>query len=78
MHLIMELFRCHRKEKSLNLYQNSYSKTYQQRSNGFLKGRFIGKNSTLIDITIDNAVEQQIPGLLLFIDFRLTPVVICY
>ena len=77
----MELFRCHREEKSLNLYQNSYSKTYQQRSDGFLKGRFIGKNSTLTDITIDNAAEQQPPGLLLFIDFkvfRLTPVVICY
>ena len=81
MHLIMELFRCHREEKSLNLYQNSYSKRYQRRSDGFLKGRFIGKNSTLIDITIDNSAEQQPPGLLLFNDFkvfRLTPVVICY
>ena len=70
MHLIKELFRCHREEKSLNLYQNSYSKTYQQRSDGFVKGRFIRKDSTLINIIIDNAAEQQIPRLLLFIDFK--------
>ena len=36
---------------------------------GFLKGRFIGENIRLIDSVINYASNQQIPGLLLFIDF---------
>ena len=35
---------------------------------GFLKGRFIGENIRLIDSVIN--YDQQIPGLLLFIDFE--------
>ena len=37
---------------------------------GFLKGRFIGENIRLIDSVINYASDQQIPGLLLFIDFE--------
>ena len=37
---------------------------------GFLKGRFIGENIRLIDSLICYAKEQNIPGLLLFLDFE--------
>ena len=37
---------------------------------GFLTGRFIGENITLIDSIIQYATEKNIPGLLLFIDFE--------
>ena len=37
---------------------------------GFLKGRFIGENIRLINNVIDYAEKQNIPGLLLFVDFE--------
>ena len=37
---------------------------------GFLKGRFIGENIRLIISVIDYAEKQNIPGLLLFVDFE--------
>jgi len=37
---------------------------------GFLKGRFIGENIRLIDSIINCTSQQNIPGLLLFIDFE--------
>ena len=37
---------------------------------GFLKGRFIGENIRLIDCVIQYATEKNIPGLLLFKDFK--------
>ena len=37
---------------------------------GFLKGRFIGENIRLIDSIINYTNTEQIPGLLLFIDFE--------
>ena len=37
---------------------------------GFLKGRFIGENIRLIDSIIKYASENNIPGLLLFLDFE--------
>ena len=37
---------------------------------GFLKGRFIGENMRLIDSVINYTAQQEIPGLLLFIDFE--------
>jgi len=37
---------------------------------GFLKGRFIGENIRLIDNIINYTSQQNIPGLLLFIDFE--------
>ena len=42
---------------------------------GFLKRRFIGENIRLIDSLINYTAQQEIPGLLLFIDFEnaLTP-----
>ena len=36
----------------------------------FLKGRFIGENIRLINSVIDYAEKQNIPGLLLFVDFE--------
>ena len=37
---------------------------------GFLKGRFIVENIRLINSVIDYAEKQNIPGLLLFVDFE--------
>jgi len=37
---------------------------------GFLKSRFIGENISLINSVIDYAEKQNIPGLLLFVDFE--------
>ena len=37
---------------------------------GFLKNRFIGENIRLVDSVINYANIEQIPGLLLFIDFE--------
>ena len=37
---------------------------------GFLKGRFIGENIRLINSVIDYAEKQNIPGLLLFVNFE--------
>ena len=37
---------------------------------GFLKNRFIGENIRLVDSVINYANKEQIPGLLLFIDFE--------
>ena len=37
---------------------------------GFLKGRFIRENIRLINSVIDYAEKQNIPGLLLFVDFE--------
>ena len=37
---------------------------------GFLKDRFIGENIRLIDSIINYTNTEQIPGLLLFIDFE--------
>ena len=37
---------------------------------GFLKGRFIGENIRLINSVIDYAEKQNIPDLLLFVDFE--------
>ena len=37
---------------------------------GFMKGRFIGENIRLIDSIVRYAAENNIPGLLLFIDFE--------
>ena len=37
---------------------------------GFLKGRFMGENIRLIDSVINYTAQQDIPGLLLFIDFE--------
>ena len=37
---------------------------------GFPKGRFIGENIRLIDNIINYASQQNIPGLLLFVDFE--------
>ena len=37
---------------------------------GFLKGRFIGENIRLINSVIDYVEKQNIPGLLLFVDFE--------
>ena len=37
---------------------------------GFLKGRFIGENIRLINSVINYAEKQNIPGLLLFVDFE--------
>ena len=37
---------------------------------GFLKGRFIGENIRLIDSIINYTSQQNIPGLLLFIDLE--------
>ena len=37
---------------------------------GFMKGRFIGDNIRLIDEIIDYTAEENLPGLLLFLDFE--------
>ena len=37
---------------------------------GYLKGRFIGENIRLIDNIINYASQQNMPGLLLFVDFE--------
>ena len=37
---------------------------------GFMKGRFIGENIRLIDGVINFADGENIPGLLLFLDFE--------
>ena len=37
---------------------------------GFQKGRFIGENIRLINSVIDYAEKQNIPDLLLFVDFE--------
>jgi len=37
---------------------------------GFLNGRFIGESIRLIDSIIKYASENNIPGLLLFVDFE--------
>ena len=37
---------------------------------GFLKGRFIGENIRLINSVINYVEKQNIPGLLLFVDFK--------
>ena len=37
---------------------------------GFLKGQFIGENIRLIDGVINFAEAENIPGLLLFLDFE--------
>ena len=37
---------------------------------GFMKNRFIGENIRLIDCIIQYAAKENIPGLLLFIDFE--------
>lgn len=37
---------------------------------GFIRGRFIGENIRLIDSVIGYAKENNIPGLLLFLDFK--------
>ena len=37
---------------------------------GFIRGRFIGENIRLIDSVICYAKENNIPGLLLFLDFE--------
>ena len=37
---------------------------------GFMKGRFIGENIRLIDGVINSAEVENIPGLLLFLDFE--------
>ena len=37
---------------------------------GFMKNRFIGENIRLIECIIQHAAKENIPGLLLFIDFE--------
>ena len=37
---------------------------------GFMKGRFIGDNIRLIDEIINYTAEENLPGLLLFLDFE--------
>ena len=37
---------------------------------GFLKNRFIGENIRLLDSIINYTNTEQIPGLLLFVDFE--------
>ena len=53
-----------------NRIQKILPKLINNNQTGFLKGRFIGENITLIDSIIQYANTKQIPGLVLFIDFE--------
>ena len=53
-----------------NRIKSVTSKLINNDQTGFIKGRFIGENITLIDNIINYASENNIPGLLLFIDFE--------
>ena len=53
-----------------NRIKSVISKLINNDQTGFIKGRFIGENIRLVDNIINYASENNIPGLLLFIDFE--------
>ena len=53
-----------------NRLKNVISKIINNDQTGFLKGRFIGENIRLIDGIINHTESNNIPGLLLFLDFE--------
>ena len=53
-----------------NRLKNVIPKIINNDQTGFLKGRFIGENIILIDGIINHTKSNNIPGLLLFLDFE--------
>ena len=53
-----------------NRIKSVISKLINNDQSGFIKGRFIGENIRLVDDVINYASKNNIPGLLLFIDFE--------
>ena len=53
-----------------NRLKNVIPKIINNDQTGFLKGRFIGENIRLIDGIINHTKSNNIPGLLLFLDFE--------
>ena len=53
-----------------NRVKKFLSKMLNSDQTGFMKGRFIGENIRLIDGIINYTAEQNLPGLLLFLDFE--------
>ena len=53
-----------------NRIQNFLPRLTDNDQTGFLKNRFIGENIRLVDSVISYVNIEQIPGLLLFIDFE--------
>ena len=37
---------------------------------GFIKGRYIGENTRLVWVLIDRCEDEEIPGLLIILDFE--------
>ena len=57
-------------EAIANRLKNVLPKLINSDKTGFLKGRFIGENITLIDGVINHTAARNIPGLLIFLDFK--------
>ena len=53
-----------------NRLKNVIPKIINNDQTGFLKGRFIGENIRLIDGIINHTKSNNIPSLLLFLDFE--------
>ena len=53
-----------------NRFKTVLPKPINNDQTGFMKGRFIGENTRLIDGIIQYAAQHNTPGLLLFIDFE--------
>ena len=53
-----------------NRLKNVIPKIINNDQTGFLKGRFIGENIRLLDGIINHTESNNIPGLLLFLDFE--------
>ena len=53
-----------------NRLKNVIPKLIDNDQTGFIEGRFIGENILLIDSIIKYASSKNIPGLLLFVDFK--------
>ena len=53
-----------------NRFKTVLPKLINNDQTGFMKGRFIGENTRLIDGIIQYAAQHNTPGLLLFIDFE--------
>ena len=69
----LTLLNCHNKiaTKAIkNRIKSVIPRLINNDQTGFLKGRFIGENIRLIDSVINYTAQQEILGLLLFIDFE--------
>ena len=69
----MTLFNCDYKiaaKAIANRLENVIPKIINNNETGFLKGRFIGENIRLIDGIINHTESNNIPGLLLLLDFE--------